>query len=344
MNNFSESETAIWKEIEISESYLVCSMYEEAESLSSSILKQLRNDDIPISTTTQDMFESTSMVLVQAFNQLGKTPEILNQLRQYFISLKAIPAQVLLTGACLQIGQGSTFGVREFLEDFLNGWSLGDGQYHAVIAEEKEEGGSSFKRHFVLGIDEYLEVVEVYVITLLATVLKEVDLAVSWVENAPLPEENRQELLRRLRSMHFLRSTTSSQVTSLQSPTNNNETYSSKELHEYKGSPRALTGKHAVVSKLSERIETCSWCFRAINLKFANAKIVVPSGKIMLGCLIVFACYVLRRKQATLKRIVRRQVIATKKALVDLWELAFSHQVNPLAAVQPLATATRQGQ
>jgi hypothetical protein len=102
--------------------------------------------------------------------------------------------------------------------------------------------------------------------------------------------------------MHFLRSTTSSQVTSLQSPTNNNETYSSKELHEYKGSPRALTGKHAVVSKLSERIETCSWCFRAINLKFANAKIVVPSGKIMLGCLIVFACYVLRRKQATLKR------------------------------------------
>jgi len=47
-------------------------MYEEAESLSSSILKKLRNDDTPISTTTQDMFQSTSMVLVQAFNQLGK--------------------------------------------------------------------------------------------------------------------------------------------------------------------------------------------------------------------------------------------------------------------------------
>lgn len=79
-------------------------------------------------------------------------------------------------------------GVREFLEEFLNGWSLGDGQYDAVIAEGKEEGES----HFVLGIDEYLEIVEVYAITLLATVLKKVDLAVSWVENAPLPEENRQ--------------------------------------------------------------------------------------------------------------------------------------------------------
>lgn len=346
MNNSSESETAIWKEIEISESYLVCSMYEEAESLSSSILKQLRNDyyhDTPISPT-QDMFESTAMVLVQAFNQLGKTAEILNQLREYFISLKAIPAQVLLTGACLQIGQGSTLGVREFLEEFLNGWSLGDGQYDAVIAEVNEERESRFERNYVIGIDEYLEVVEVYAITLLATVLKEVDLAVSWVENAPLPEENRQELLRRLHSIHSLRSTTSSEVASLQSPTNNNETYSSKKIHEYRGSPRALTSKHAVVSKLSERIETCSWCFRVINLKFTNAKIVVPSGKIMLGCLILFACYILRRKQATLKRIVRRQVIVTKKALVDLWELAFSHQVNPLAAVQPLATATRQGQ
>jgi hypothetical protein len=82
--------------------------------------------------------------------------------------------------------------VREFLEEFLNGWSLGDGQYHAVIAEEKEGRESRFERHFVLGIDEYLEVVEVYAITLLAMVLKEVDLAVSWVENAPLPEENRQ--------------------------------------------------------------------------------------------------------------------------------------------------------
>ena len=43
-------------------------MYEEAESLSSSILKQLRNHH----STTQDMFQSTSMVLVQAFNQLAK--------------------------------------------------------------------------------------------------------------------------------------------------------------------------------------------------------------------------------------------------------------------------------
>ena len=43
-------------------------------------------------------------------------------------------------------------------------------------------------------------------------------------------------------------------------------------------------------------------------------------------------------------RIVTRQAVFMKKALVDLWQLAFSYQVNPLAAVQPLAAVTRGGQ
>ncbi|XP_058722327.1 protein APEM9 [Vicia villosa] len=352
----SNSETPTWEEIEVSESYLVCSMYEQAALLASSILKRFPRDYDHRDTETQDMLQSTAMVLIQAFNQLGRISEILDQLRMYFVSLKAIPAQVLLTGVCFQIAQGSALGVREFLEEFLSGWTLGDGQYDAVIAEANVEHGSSLERHFVLGIDEYLEVVEVYAITLIATVLEDVDLAISWVENAPLPEENRQELLRRLHSMHSLKNTILSQVSSLQSPTtasNNNETYSLKELHDSRGSPEALKGKYADNkmyrskdgrTKLSERIETCFWCFRSINLKFGNMEFVVPSGKIMLGCLILFVCYVIKRKQSTLKRTVRRHVVAVKRALVDLWQLAFSYQVNPLAAVEPLAAATRQGQ
>ena len=54
------------------------------------------------------------------------------------------------------------------------------------------EHESRYDRHLVLGIDKYLEVVEVYAVTLLATALKDADLAISWVENASLPEENRQ--------------------------------------------------------------------------------------------------------------------------------------------------------
>ncbi|RDX91736.1 Protein APEM9, partial [Mucuna pruriens] len=347
----SDSDAAMWKEIEVSESYLVCCMYEEAASLASSILERLRDGD-DRGLSTQDLLESTAMVLLQAFNQLGRTPEILNQLRLYFVSVKAIPARLLLTGACFQIAQGSALGVQEFLEEFLNGWSLEDAQYRAVITETNVEGGSTDEKHFVLGIDEYLEVVEVYAVTLLATVLKDVDHAISWVENASFSEENRQGLLRRLRSMHSPKSTISSQISFPQSPTNSNGAYSLKEQNAPEGLLNALKSKHVdnkkyrskeAVPKLSERIKTCFWCYRAINLKIGTAKFVITSGKIMVGCLIVFIYYVLRKKRATLKRIVRRQVMAMKRALVDLWQLAFSYQVNPLAAVQPLSAATRQG-
>ncbi|TKY44498.1 hypothetical protein E2542_SST30774 [Spatholobus suberectus] len=349
----SDSDAAIWKEIEVSESYLVCSMYEEAASLASSILERLRDAKDERGLATQDMLESTAMVLLQAFNQLGRTPEILNQLRLYFISVKAIPPRVLLAGACFQIAQGSVLGVQEFLEEFLNGWSLEDAQYCAVITETSVEGGSRDERRFVLGIDEYLEVVEVYAVSLLATVLKDVDLAISWVENASLPEENRQGLLRRLHSMHSPKSTILSQISIPQPTTNSNEAYSLKEQSVSEGLPKALKSKHAdngkyrskeAFPKLSERIEACFWCFHAINLKIGPTKFVITSGKIMFGFFIVFIYYVFRKKQATLKRIVRRQVIAVKRALVDLWQLAFSYQVNPLAAVQPLSAATRQGQ
>ena len=42
-------------------------------------------------------------------------------------------------------------------------------------------------------------------------------------------------------------------------------------------------------------------------------------------------------------RIALRQAVSAKKALVDAWQLAFSVQVNPLAAVQPLPAAPRGG-
>jgi len=94
--------------------------------------------------------------------------------------------------ACFQIAQGSGLGVQEFVEDFLNGWSLEDARYCVVITETNVEDGSKEERRFVLEIHEYLEVVELYAVTLLAKVRKDVDLATSWVENASLPEENRQ--------------------------------------------------------------------------------------------------------------------------------------------------------
>ncbi|CAL0323089.1 unnamed protein product [Lupinus luteus] len=335
---------AIWEEIDVAEKYLVCSMYQQSASTASSILNRLSQSPHPQSDS---MLESTAMILLQSFHLLSRTNEILDNLKRYFVSIKAIPPQLILTLACFQIEQGSDLDdVQQYLEDFLNGWSPADPQYTTLIAEPNVDCETRYGRHFVLEIDQYLQLVELYAVTLLAAVLKHVDLAISWVENnASLPEENRQALLRRLHSMHSLKSTT------LKSPTDNTEAYSLKELNVCEGSPKASSGNHAnnkkhaskeAVLKLSERIEPYFWCFRSINVKFGSTKFVISSGKIMLGCLMLFTYYLFRKKQATLKRIVRKQVVGMKRALVDLWQLAFSYQVNPLAAVQPLSTATRQ--
>ena len=36
-------------------------------------------------------------------------------------------------------------------------------------------------------------------------------------------------------------------------------------------------------------------------------------------------------------RLAKKQASSIKKAVVDLWQLAFSYQVNPLAMAQPLS-------
>ena len=99
----------------------------------------------------------------------------------------------LFVRACFQISDGSSFGVREFLEEFLSKWNCVDEQYYVLVgAEANVDCMARSERHFILGVDEYVEVVEVYAVTLLATVLQDMHLAISWVEKAALPEEKRQ--------------------------------------------------------------------------------------------------------------------------------------------------------
>lgn len=99
----------------------------------------------------------------------------------------------MFSRACFKISEGSYSGVREFLEDFLSKWRYVDERYYVVLdAENNVDISQGCNDHFVLGVDQYFEVVEVYAVTLLGTVLNDVDLAISWIEKAALPEEKRQ--------------------------------------------------------------------------------------------------------------------------------------------------------
>lgn len=54
--------------------------------------------------------------------------------------------------------------------------------------------------------------------------------------------------------------------------------------------------------KLSRHRVPYFWWFPSINLKFGNYRLVVPSGKVLLSCLLLLIYYFMRRKQAALKR------------------------------------------
>lgn len=93
---------------------------------------------------------------------------------------------------CFYISEGHSLGVQGFLEEFLSRWTFVDEQYVLVGTEENADYTEKCDGPFLLGVDKYLEVVEVYVLKLLGTILNDVDLASSWVENAKLPEDRRQ--------------------------------------------------------------------------------------------------------------------------------------------------------
>ncbi|XP_013750226.2 protein APEM9 isoform X2 [Brassica napus] len=283
-----EATDGIWGEIERSESYLVCSMYEEAESLSSSILKGIfGNVETLGDHQLLDMLESAGMVLVQSLNGLGRAGEIVNELRQVFGETAAVPVQVLLTG------------------------------------EKVFHGNTS------LDIDEYMEVVELYTFGVLGKDTNDVCLAVSWVEQAALSEERRQGILRRLDSLLALKSPNVQEATSLEETPSYDVVNINKSL---------ASEKNDYILKLSKQHEP--WSSRPLSLSLGNTRFSMSRGKVAISLVGLIICYALQRKRAALIRIIRRQMESTKKAIVDFWKLAFSYQVNPLAAIQPIPSTT----
>ncbi|XP_010313976.1 protein APEM9-like [Solanum lycopersicum] len=344
-----------WEEIELAENYMVCCMYQEAAALSSSIIEQLVDKNVKTNEPNcefGDMLESAAMILMQSCKASERTSEILKQLKVLFGSVTAIPAQVFLTGVCLQIPDGPSAEVQEILEEFLMKWRYVDGKYYTVASMEADVPYvEEFSNQISLGVDKYLEIIELYVITFLGRILGNFDLAISWVEKSPLPEEKRQDLLRRLHSMNTLKLGSSLQSSALPLQIDECTTDSSSLVEEKSCNGTTNILEHRDQSKGENttkqsildfsRRRTPFWWFRTVTLKFGSSRLVLSNGSIFLGFLVALVYYIARRKQASLWSIVKRQASSTKKALVDFWQLAFSYQVNPLAAVQPLPPATR---
>ncbi|CAO2836263.1 unnamed protein product [Amaranthus hypochondriacus] len=327
-----------WDEIDLAESYLVSGMFEEAATMSASALKHL-HDNRPMyvedKITLLEMMESSAMVLAQSWKGAGRTSDLFKELEFYFGSVTAIPVQVVLTSACVLISDGHPTRVRDFLEEFFAKWQFNDEKYYPLSCQDVSENIMFFP---IMEVDQYLKVVEFYALTLLAVVLNDVDHAVAWVEKAELPEEARQDFLRRLLSLYPLKSSISTHGAVSVSAGEEPETCPLS-LKEVKQSDKPMTVMSTQRHNGMVGTKHTIWTWLQDMIQKSCNSIIAYKGKIFMGCLIFLICYYIRKKRESVKRAVQMRVSSVKKALLDFWNLAFSYQVNPLAAVQPLPTA-----
>lgn len=93
---------------------------------------------------------------------------------------------------CFQMSERLSTIAQGFLEEYLNNWRYVDDHYCPLL--EVEASISDTEESCLMSsisVEEYLEVVELYVKTLLAAV-KDTGPAIAWLEKATLPMEKRQ--------------------------------------------------------------------------------------------------------------------------------------------------------
>ncbi|CAM8954723.1 unnamed protein product [Rhodiola kirilowii] len=339
----ASADSTVWEDIELAESFLVCCMYEKALSMSSSVLRRVSDPTFPGVIEESELVEikeAAGMVFVQSLKELGRSRDILKELVQLFGRTTAIPVEVILAGACIQISEAPS-GIQSSLEEYLNKWRCVD-ENHYVLKVEPTSPCYTKNSDGSLALDKYMELVELYAVVLLGKVLNTMDVAISWVEKAEIPKTKREDLLRKLHSPYSHK--ISNNASLLQRNEQEAQISSQNGIRVLDGSSEA--SKTADVSKqsilkLSSRVEHCFWFFRSVTLKFGKIRLVITTTKVLLACLICLVVYYIKNTRQTLFRTAKKQVISVKKALADLWQLAFSYQVNPLAAVQALPAATR---
>ncbi|KAL9268207.1 APEM9-like protein [Drosera capensis] len=343
--------SATWEDVELAESYLVCGMFEEAKALASSVLVLVcdnENVDGVCDEAMYEMKESAAMVLVQSLGESGRVAELLNELKAYFGDVSTIPPRVVLIGASILVATGFTAAAREFLEDVLGKWQFKERK--CSLAINLGTDCSSVREPGLPGmeVDEYLEVVEFYSVTLLGKILSGLDHAVFWVEKAKLPEQARQDLLRKLHSLLSHNTSSSSQV-SVKSPLvddTRSDIVSTKEVSDAGKSEMAkgsnfrteFAEKEKLALKrqlkLGKILDIFSW-FPSASIRFGNVWMPSSTGVILLCGLILIVGHGLQKKRgAIIMRLAKKRALSLKQAMIDVWRLAFSYQVNPLAAVQ----------
>ncbi|CAL4972435.1 unnamed protein product [Urochloa decumbens] len=353
----SAQELAFWKQIDDAEDYLLGGLFEQAVSTVLSVSDQIRTVSLETECDHDellDILESAGMVLVQALKELRRTSDMFVQLKKMFGSVASVPSKVFLAGATIQMAAGSGSDLRPIFEDYLAKWRYRNDEVY-VLNGGQDSSSNGFVITSVMSSKQYVEVAELYTVTFLSIVSQHIETAISWAEKAELTQQGRQELLKKLYALRSAANKKPSTVEGVKqtaertvSTSTNGSTPS---LHEdapgtapvYDSLKKVqVKSTRSSIQHVGNQFDPLFWWFHSVRLKFGKIHIVLQSGKCMLLFLLLFSTiYVLRRKAAGLKRIMFQHASSLRRAFFDALQLAFSVQMNPLAAVQQVPQAPR---
>ncbi|XP_062178917.1 protein APEM9-like [Phragmites australis] len=352
----SAQESGLWKQIDDAEYYLVSGSFEQAVSTALCVADQIRMASLENACDHRElleMLESAGMVLVQALKELRRTSEMFVQLKTMFGSVASVPVKVFLTGATMQMAAGSGSDLTSIFEEYLAKWRYTDEVY--VLDGGQDISSNGFVITSVMSTEQYLEVAELYTVTFLSIVSQESETAITWAEKAELTQKDRQNLLNKLQALQSAAKKNSSTALGVKQTAERNISTSTNgsvpSVHEdapntvpaYNGLKKGSQEKNQPsIQRVTNQFDPMFWWFHLVRVRLGKIHIVLPSGKLMLLFSLLFSTvFLLRRKTAGLKRTVFRHASSLRRAFFDALQLAFSVQMNPLAAVQQVPQAPR---
>ncbi|XP_024385322.1 protein APEM9 [Physcomitrium patens] len=360
----------IWNKIELAERFLVSAMYQDAASTATTILQTLSclmhlsdheescgsdrediTEDAEVGKSEhEEMLECAGMVLLQSYRAIGRVGEFFDSLKALNVGVAEWPPFLVEIGACLQVADGAFPAARAALEEFLAFRSM-------CLLEEA-----------------YAEIVELYVIKVLAEGLQETEHALDWVKRASLTQDRRSVLLKKIQlqieqakfaevvlkpiaeSTSSLNSGTPTAVLEsihIKEPVKDMETEESSDprcqLNTCKAADdSSISSKSMALLKKLNVSEGFFSLKTLLELAFARVSAATSAwhplssehleGNVLrFGALV--ALFFFLRHFPTWRRFIGKAINSFGVGIRDFWQLAFSVQINPLAAVNPISAA-----
>ncbi|KAL3698071.1 hypothetical protein R1sor_012147 [Riccia sorocarpa] len=316
-----------------------------------------------------DMAEASGMVLLQALHESGRSSETFEVLPSIFGSVSKVPYSLVLTGICLQISAGLHGSAKIALEEYLSGWKS---------SEDRTSGDFMTKLVPPIGHCQKRLCVLVTGLKNTKAAMLWMSQANIPEENKKAIFEQIQQIMQHERakgkqkeqsSDNFFCDSTSGPVSSRSNQRKREQTNGVTHIQRLSVepeekeveaapkdelSPTAGTGSSNNSRAISKGSSICNkfpfvrTVCRLIELALLRIRAYFSPrceglGKrkktVLSGAFISIILIALLRNRRQLFKFLASMANPVKSAFSDLWQQAFSVQLNPLAAAQPLPSA-----